>query len=279
MRRFDVAAVLFPLVLLHAVVAEAEWIIDAEGGLVYEDNLNRATRQADRKSDIALVPAGSIGYYFQLTDATSLLASADFKGSVYPHYDRLSNLAATVTLGVRHKFGLGAFAPWVRVFATGGALDYGDDVRDSAVVDFGFQVGKRLWDRFELQGGYVYESLDAGNGVFDGESHTVSLKGNIGLTDAIQLILGYAVRWGDLVVHRAATPGAALPPHSRIVDTFDTPMLALRIDATTHLFSAAASYAFTPHAALTLGYQYQHSIGPVFEYPNNVVRLSFGYSF
>ena len=97
MRPRLLAPLLSVLLLVPATTAHAEWIIDAEAGMVYEDNLPRATREADRKSDLALVPALSIGHYFQLTDAMSLLASVDFRGSIYTDYDLLSNLSSTAT--------------------------------------------------------------------------------------------------------------------------------------------------------------------------------------
>lgn len=279
MRLVAPAVILCALLLVPVAEAHAEWILDAAGGIVYESNLTRAAREADRKSDVAFAPALSVGHSFQLTDATSLLATADFKASIYPRFEGLTNLSSTVTLGVRHKLGMGASAPWFRVFATGGALDYGYDARDSAVVDVGMQAGKRLSERVDLRIGYTYETLDAHDGVFDGDSHTVSLKGVVGLTSALHLTMGYAIRWGDLVVHKAPVPGKPSTRHSRVVETFDTPLTATRIDATTHLLSAAIGYALTSHAALNAGYEYQISIGPRFDYPNHVVRASFDYSF
>jgi hypothetical protein len=273
------AAILWGLVLVPVAEAHAEWILDAGGGIVYESNLPRAAREADREGDVAFVPALSIGHSFQLTDATSLLATADFKAAIYSRFEGLTNLSSTITLGVRHKVGLGALAPWLRVFVTGGALDYGDDVRDSAVVDVGVQAGKRLSERVDLRIGYTYERLEAHDRVFDGDFHTVSLRGIVGLTGALHLTMGYAIRWGDLVVHRAPVAGEPPTRSSRIVDTFDTPLVANRIDATTHLVSAALGYALTSHAALNAGYEYQISIGPRFDYPNHVVRASFDYSF
>ena len=279
MRPLLLAAVLCAFLLLGAATARAEWIVDAGSDIVYEDNLTRATRPADRRSDIALSPALAIGHYWQLADATSLLATADFKGSLYPRFERLSNISSALTLGVRQKFGLGAAAPWLRAFATGGAVDYGDSLRDSVLVDAGVQVGKRLTERFDVRGGYTYERLDARSPVFDQQSHTLALRGGAVVTDALQLTLGYAVRWGDLVVHRTPAPGAVQTSHTRVVNTFDTPLEAVRIDATTHIVSAAASYALTPRAALSLGYEHQISIGPTFTYPNNLVRGGFAYSF
>ncbi len=279
MRSLLLAALLCAPLLAHVAPAHAEWIIDAGGDVVYEDNLTRASDRTDRRSDVALSPALSIGHHFQLADATSLVTTADFKGSLYPRFEGLSNLSSTLTLGVRQKFGLGASAPWLGVFAAGGVLDYGDNLRDSLLVDAGVQAGKRLSERFDVQAGYTYEMLDARSSVFDQTSHTLTVKGGVVLTDALQVTLGYAVRWGDLVVHRTPAPGAAQTSRARVVNTFDTPLEAVRIEATTHIFSAAATYALTPRAALTAGYEHQLSIGPLFDYPNHLVRGSFAYSF
>jgi hypothetical protein len=277
-RRLAVA-VLCALVLGPVAQACAEWFADVDGALVYEDNLSRAARSADRKQGIALVSRATVGHQVQLTDPTSLAVAADVEGTLYPEFDRLSHLAGTLTLGVRHKLGLGARAPWARVFAAGGVLDYGDDVRDGVVLGAGFQAGKRITERIDVEGGYAYESIDARNLVFNGTSHTFSLRSGVALTDALQLTLGYAARLGDLVIHRAPAPGAAPTAHARLVRTFDTPLVAARISATTHLFSATLGYALTSHAALKVGYEYSISYGPVFSYPNHLARAGFAYSF
>ena len=278
MRRLAVA-VLCALLLAPVAQARAEWFGDVEGATMYENNLTRATRAADRKDGLALVSRVSVGHHVQLTAPTSLALTADLEGTVYPDFDRLSHLAGSLTLGVRHKLGLGAPAPWARVFATAGVLDYGEAVRDGMVLGAGFQIGKRLTERIDVEAGYAYESIDARNLVFNGKSHTFSLRSGVALTGALQLTLGYAARLGDLVIHRAPAPRAAPTAHARLVHTFDTPLVAARISATTHLFSATLGYALTEHAALRVGYEYSISFGPVFSYPNHLARASFVYSF
>ena len=95
----------------------------------------------------------------------------------------------------------------------------------------------------------------------------------------LKIYLGYAARWGDLVVHRTPGPGDWAAPDARIANTFNRPMTAVRIDATTHFASVALGWALTPHTSLNAGYEYQISIGPQFDYPNHVVRASFDYNF
>lgn len=276
MRRAQIPLLLGTLLLAHAAAARAEWIVDTEGSLVWEDNLTRAAREADRRSGIALAPAVTVGQYLQLADPLTLQVVGDVRGSVYPDFEGLSHVEPTVTVALRHKFGLGPLAPWARPFATAGARIHGDDVRDGVLLAAGLEAGKRLSERIAVQGGYRYESVDARDDVFNSDAHTLSVRGTVGLTPALELTVGYGLRWGDLVIHRSPPSG---PPHTRLVDTFDEPLVASRIDATTHLFSAALSYTLTPQSALTVGYEHHISIGPIFDYPNNLVRASVGFTF
>jgi hypothetical protein len=278
-RLHAVVCIVAAILLCDTQLARAEWIADVTTEVVYEDNLDRAARRADRVDDVAFVPALSVGYYFQLTDATSLTVTADARGSIYSDFSRLSNLTAGLTAALREKFGLGAFAPWVRILGSGAVLDYRDDVRDSSLITAGIQAGKRLTDRLDVRGGYLYETADANNPVFDQEDHTVWVKGGVSITPSAELTLGYALRWGDLVVHSAPVTGATATGRAIIVDTFNRPFVARRIYATTHVLSAVLSYALTSHAAVLAGYEHQIAYGAVLTYPNNVFRVGFSYSY
>jgi len=276
--RLAVALLLAGTVPLAASPARAEWLADAQGGLLYEDNLNRAARERDQKSDLALAPRLSVGPRFQLTDSTSLGLTADLRGSAYTEFTRFDNFAAGLTLGVREKLGLGLLAPWVRVFGSAAWLRYDDDVWDSSLLSAGLELGQRLHERLDLQVGYLYEARAANNAAIDSTGHTVSVRGSVLLAPATELTLGYATRWGDLTVTRRAA-GPPPPRPSTVIETFDTRMFAFRIDATTYIASVALSQSLTRHWSLHVGYDYQFSQGPRLTYPNNVFRASFDYSF
>jgi opacity protein-like surface antigen len=279
LRRRALVLVVGSLLAVSVSRAEAEWLADVEGGAVYEDNLSRAARASDRESDVALVASLAIGHYFQLTDATSLAVTADLGGGIYSEFDQLNNAVAGLRARLRHKFGLGAYAPWVRLVGFGGVQDYRDDVRDAALVVVEVQAGKRLHERVDVQIGYAFDASNAEGPVFDLEGSTVSAKAWVAITPDLELTLGYAARWGGVVVHRTPVPGAPIAGTARVVETFDRPTVATRIDATTHRASVGLSYAVTPHVAANLGYEYQMSVGPRLTYPNNVLRASIGYRY
>jgi len=261
-----------------ATVARAEWLADADGALVYEDNLSRAATARDEKSDLALVGTLSAGPSFQVTNSTSLRLTGDLKGRVYTEFEGLTSLSTGLTVAARRKFGLGPFAPWVRAFGSAAYLNYRDDVLDSLVLDAGAEVGKRVHERVDLQAGYLYEVREAGTAVFDQAAHILSVRGILSLTDAVDLVVGGMARWGDFTVHRAVT--TPRPPRpARVVETFDVPLYAFRIDAATYTASLSLSYALSRHAAVSLGYEYQFTQGPRVTYTNNVCRASLSYRY
>jgi opacity protein-like surface antigen len=257
--------------------ARAEWILDAEGGLVYESNLNRTARHAGRVDDVAFAGSLAAGHYLQLTDATSLTATLDLAGALYTEFERLDNIAAGITAATRHKLGLGGLAPWLRLRGSAAYQEYHEDRRDGLIVTAGLEVGKRFHERFDGRIGYVFEHRDAEHRVWDQDSHSLALTGNVLLTPALELTLRYAVRWGPVVVH--AEPGTAGAGPAVGVETFDRPQIARRIDATTHVAAAGLSYALTGHVALDAGYEYEIAFGKIRSYPNHVVRASVRYSF
>jgi hypothetical protein len=257
--------------------APGEWFGDVDAGTVYEDNLSRAAKAADQESDLAFASTLSVGHVFALTGSTAARASLDIGGSAYTEFGKLNNLASGFTLSLRHKLGLGPFVPWMRVFASGAYLNYADDFLDSALWSGGLEVGKRVHERIDLKAGYLYEVRDANNGVYDQAGHTLSLQGSFLLTPATELTLGYWTRWGDFTVHRALGPPPARPV--RVVDTFDRPLFAFRVDATTFAGSVKLSHALTDHASLSLAYEYEYAVGPRVDYPNNVVRAGLSLSY
>jgi hypothetical protein len=259
--------------------AAAEWLLDALGGLEYDDNVNRAARDPDQESDVALLGLLSTGYYFQLTDSASLLATADLRSTLYTGFDQLSSLAPGVSARARYKFGLGRRAPWLQLFGSAAYQAYLDEIRSGLVAGAGAKAGVRLHERFDLTVGYAFDLTDARNSVFSVWGHTASVRGTVALTSALDLGVEYAVRWGDVTVTRSLADPAPPPSPSVVVDTFDTPLLASRIDATTHAVSVDLSYALTGHLAVAIGFTHRVAQGAKLDYPDNAVRALLIYTY
>ncbi len=118
----------------HARVAAAYWILDTDVSAVYEDNVGLGKFRRDIKSDSALSALASGGPAIQLDDSTVISLTGDVAGKLYERFTGLDNVALGLTGTLRRKFGLGADAPWARIWGSIARQQYDNDLRDSWIV-------------------------------------------------------------------------------------------------------------------------------------------------
>ena len=194
--------------------AAAAWIADVETGVVYEDNLSFASMDRDIKGAAALLTSASGGAAAYLTDRHSVSLTGDVVGDLHERYSGLDHIALGVTAAFRSKLGLGADAPWVRVAASGGRLQYRVDVRDGWYYRVAAGIGKRFGPRWELRADYAFDGRTADHerpvtprlpaDVFDQQAHTFSARADFQATPALLVFGGYACRLGDVASHDPA---------------------------------------------------------------------------
>jgi hypothetical protein len=285
--------VLVPVLLFlgPAPLAAAAWIADLETGVVYEDNLSFAAMGRDIKGDVALTTAASAGAAAYLTDRNVVSLTGDVFGDLHAEYGGLDHLALGVTTAFRSKLGLGAGAPWVRVAASGGRLQYREDVRDGWYYRIAAGVGKRFGDRWEVRVDYAFDGRTADHerrvsarlpaDVFDQRAHTVSVRADVQVVPVLSLFGGYAVRLGDVAsttqrnaeIFAASTAVVADP-------AFGSNTFAYKIDATTHVLGAGVSVALGARWSVNVGYEHQIGLGDGgIDYHNNVVRATVLFSY
>ena len=284
--------------LLSGVAAnvDAEWIADANVGFEYNDNLSLAPVDQDIEGDSALFASVSAGQHVQLADTVGLVIAADLGKTVFRDLSGLDHLSMGVASALRKKFGLGLYAPWLRVLGSGAWFDYKDDPRDGWRYAASVGVGKRLTQRWELQAEYRYETRQSDEVVdipffvsnfgihgdaYDIDAHSVSLRGLCTVTERLALALGYTRREGEVTstTQRNAQIFAASDANT-LDPVFGPNAFAYRIDAGSNLYSVGLSWALGKHASANLSYQYHHSTADHgLEYDNNIVQVQYLYSY
>lgn len=283
---------------------QAEWtefIVDSQVSYTFQDNINHSmfsNEAANEHSWNALLTAGIV---YQLTNYTRMIAKLYVDGSAHLNFNKLDQINLGGSVAVRHKFGMGAFQPWI-----GGSVSTGYDfsksnIRSGQLTTVGVDVGKRLYDRLNISFHYQFDHRnsetptaladskliaagiqpDKSSSVFDTQGHTIGVQFNALLTQRWMLVLAYNFRDGDIV---SSSRPARIPELDGIIDAiaFDDalPGWAYRAKAQTHQYSIDANYAFLAgHAALNIGYQYVESHASPFTYRNNFVRVNLLYSF
>src|SRR5882672_6737076 len=110
--------------------AAADWGFDAAAGIDYNDNVSDAVESADKKSDGAATFSAAGGVHHQLGANTGIGLSLIAESASYFRYSGIDNLGVGARAQLRHKFGLGADAPWMALSLHTLHRDYNYDYRD-----------------------------------------------------------------------------------------------------------------------------------------------------
>ena len=284
--------------------AHAEWIGKVSGQYEFNSNLSNAQPLADINSDSAFRMNLSGGKYFQLTDSTGLSMTADLGGTNQIRFNGLNNISYGLSTSLRHKFGLGDFAPWISAAGSAAYHDFENAPRDGWRYNLSFAMGKRLTERFLLQLKYRYEEqisdriynipglthatfdnedprTPIGGDAFNLSAHNVTLTGIFTITDAVTAFLAYSHREGGITSTVGFDPDILEYGKAIAIDSaFGNNRFAYRVDAGTHQFSTGLSWEITGHASFNLAYDWLETSGEHgLKYNNNIGRVSLIYSF
>ena len=282
--------------MLFTADAFGERLLDTSVALQYNDNLPNASLSRDIKSDTTFEFSLSPGYHSQLTGYTGLTVSADLAVSRQFHYGGLDNIAAGVSTDLRHKFGLGLYAPWAMASGSVRYVNYDDGQRDGWMYTASINAGKLITERFSVQLGYRYEgrrsddsvdipALVANFGIsgdaFDTDAHYLDLNGMYQINQRLSVVLGYTFRTGEITSTTLRNSEIFEASDAISVDPVYGPdRFAYRISADTSIFSAGASFALTNRMSFNVSYAYRNSDAyEDLSYNNNLVRIDLLYSF
>jgi hypothetical protein len=280
--------------LLAPAPAGADWYLDGAAGYTFDDNLPNALKEQDRLSDQALNASLRAGFGGQLNPDTSLTAALIAEQILYLRYPGLTNFGAGGQVRLRHKFGLGADAPWAALSAQVVHRNYHYDYRDGWQYDAGLTLGQRLSDRWGVQGSVRYDRFEADHlqatirpgystAAYDVWGWTFGARASFALTESDLLSFGYAWRNGTVTAVTPRDPEVLEYSSALARDTvFGTtpPRIAYRIEGKTDIVSLGWSHTLSARSAVTLSYLYRRTQAPedLGDYYSHVVALNLGYS-
>ncbi len=276
------------------LAAAADWAFDVAAGAGYDDNLSNGFASADRKggADVTLDLGASL--YQQLGSATGLSLGVVAESAVFDQYSGLNHLGLGGRLQVRHKFGLGAQAPWVAAAARAVHDDYNYGYQSGWDLEAGITAGKQLGERWTLQGSVRYDNYTAdqlqprilprlSTAAYDTAGWTFAGQVSFLATPSDLLVASYA--WRNGTVTSVTAPDREILAYSDAVardPVFgDPPRIAYRLKAKTDTISLVWSHAFGPRTSLNLTYRYQVSVGDedLGEYYSNFVGVNIGFRY
>jgi hypothetical protein len=262
--------------MLVASTVHAEWVFEAETGVVYDSNLSNSDRSADVRDDWAWRSDVSANNGLQLTRDLRLNLGADVRGEVWDRFDAFNTVGVGASGGLRYRFGLGRRAPWVLLEDRFGYDRFHDTPQSGNDNVVNLRGGIALTERIAVEGGYAFESFVAPNNFYDRQLHRADARVVFDVTSSLQLALGYSYQEGDVISY-------AVPPRPDIArfsveredeDEFGQPLrTAYKLLGRTHGLSFSAAYQLAKHASVQLGYEYAVTTHDPLEYEKHLVEF------
>ncbi|HEY4136968.1 MAG TPA: hypothetical protein VGN65_00830, partial [Casimicrobiaceae bacterium] len=135
----------------------AETTFATDVAVFHSSNLSNAQYSPDVRPDSAALFRAQIGPLFApgASDTISVVAFA--RGELYRRYHGLDNAVVGAHADIRHKFGVGYRAPWLRITLEGSHDDYDDALRDSNRLLLDAEFGVRYSEALDVAAGISYD--------------------------------------------------------------------------------------------------------------------------
>jgi hypothetical protein len=286
-------ATLASLTTLGAVCAphpaRADWTLAAAASAEHDDNVGNA--QADKVADYSATTRLTVLQMIPIGGSYSLAAGGELAAQTYDRLNGLRNGSLDLVLSLKRKWGLGAFAPWARAGLSLGRTDYQDGYRDATIYQAALDVGKRIDERWNLWGGYVFERRAAApagikypgisNDAFSQDGHTFTANAEYAVSERVSVSAGSSWRRGDVV--STTTQGGYLYASAKAIaddPTFGPYAYAYRLNGTSYSVRLGADYSLTAHSLIGCGFQRSetHAQGGS-NYANSMPEITWNYRF
>ena len=151
----------FSIFCALAHTARSDWTLATSAALRHDDNVGNARDHASQIADSDAAATASLLQLMAVGTGFSVAAGAAASGEIYDHLSGLNNASLEGVLSLRKKWGLGAFAPWVRAGVSIGRIDYEDGYRNATIYRASLEGGKRIDERWNFWAKYDFESRRA----------------------------------------------------------------------------------------------------------------------
>ena len=246
--------------------ARSDWTLGADAQVRHDNNVGNAEDPADIIADSVIGGHLSMYHVMPLGEGYTVSAGADLSGETFHRLDGLNNASLGGGLTLKKKWGLGAFAPWIRVGGSITRSDYRDDYRNASIYHATLAAGRRIDDQWNLWADYTFERRAAATqeqqvpgisgDVYSQESHRLAANVEYALNEVLTLDANLSVRRGDIVTTTLSENGIYDAASAIAEDrAFGPGAYAYKLVGTTYGFRVGIEYSPTPHSLIECGFQ------------------------
>jgi hypothetical protein len=263
--------------------------VDVSAAAIWQDNVTNATPGDGVLGAFTLESSANAGWLKAADFSTLLSWGVGATADICTTYSGLDSVSAVASVGVRHKLGLGPYAPSLYAGAEADAAAFSDSARSSAGGALVARLSQRFDEALQVEVDARGCAYGANSEVYAGSYLSAGATLNWDVSDAWRIKATGGWRDGDVVADYAAvrTPygwgpadtGAYSYTGARaLVRTFGEPFIAYRGVYQTWSYGVGVSPAVGPDTSLTLMYT-RSSTAAYDRYVNNVVSAGIVHHF
>lgn len=251
-----------PFLAASALAADGPYV-SSSASAIWQDNITDAPYDDGITGAVTLEESTSLTWIRSVDFSTILSCGLSSTVDVCTRFSGLDSLALGPQLALKHKLGLGPYAPSLSIGLEGNAVGFSDSERNHIEGAVVATYSQRFGDELQLVADARGGSYDANDVVFCGNYVSMSATFNWDVDDTWRLRLVGGWRSGDVVSDYASyhsaqgwapiDSGAFNNPGAwHEVSTFGTPFIAWRVNARTGFYGLGVSPAIGPRTSLSL---------------------------
>jgi hypothetical protein len=254
-----------PLIAAARAFADGPYS-SASASAAWQDNVTNATPGDGVLSAFTLESCADLTWLRDLDFSTFLTAGVASTADLCTTFSGLDSISAGPRLEIRHKIGLGPYAPLVSVGLEADAAAFSDSGRSNVDIAAVARFSQRLDEALQLVVDARVCATEANHEVYSGSYASLGATLNWDIDEIWRLSVKGAWRNGDIVAEYAAekvplygwvpidTGAYAYTGPRQLVRTFSEPFIAYRAKAPTLSWGAGVSPAIGRHTSLILEY-------------------------
>ncbi|HEX3846920.1 MAG TPA: hypothetical protein VHV81_06025 [Steroidobacteraceae bacterium] len=267
-----------------------DWTLGAGAGVRRDSNVGNAEPYDDIVSDTIVGAHLSAAQLFPLGTGYSVTIGGNLAGEAYREITGLTNASADASIVLKHKWGLGAYAPWATVGVSAGRTSYDDPYRNTWDYHAALAAGRRF-ERWSVWGEYALDRRAArdqeqevpgiSGDAFSAIGRTLSAHAEYSLSGRVFLTLSLSARRGDVISTTEENLQVFYASRAIAEDpAFGEDYYAYKITGNTYGAAAGLEFALSPHNALSLGFaRFETRAYGGNDYDKSIPEITWSYSF
>ncbi len=294
------ATITIVLILSNPIAAQqvvdegewVEWIADAQLSYAAIDNLNLSAFSDDTHSDERIALNGIIGRFYQFNGFTRMSFILELDVEKYQDFDSMDNQQVGANFGIRHKFGLGFYQPYLQFNANYRHKEVEWDADSIDILFSTLEIGQHITNQLSLAASVDFTSTDGedrtvivpelSSEVFDQSFIHLSFFVDYILSENWLLSGSYARRQGDFQSACSKENVATVLEVEQVKAITSDRIFGgcvYKLDGSSNIYSASLSYSLTSHSGLNFVMEHYQGKADVLDYHSTSYSLSFNYRY